>query len=213
MNIAESTLANAIRYCMRKYCQANIIIAGPIGAGKLDLCGEMQAWFESVESSSVTVFSQYDYYKELDDIPFEKYGKKIDSVEAFEKEEFIGDAFQLIENGYTYIPHYDFSKWSRKNSKIIQKDKLNHKVILLRKGNINLLVGPHAISLLKDVFTDAISVYVNTPYAECINNRFYNPKSSELVGDLQNKYFDEFLLPQIEKEIHPQLDMADIVIR
>ena len=71
MNIAESTVANAIRYCMRKYCHANIIIAGPIGAGKIALCNEMKDWFEAIEGSNVAVLSQYNYYKELDDIPCE----------------------------------------------------------------------------------------------------------------------------------------------
>lgn len=216
MNIAESTVANAIRYCMRKYCHANIIIAGPIGAGKIALCNEMKDWFEAIEGSNVAVLSQYNYYKELEDIPCEKYGKKIDSIEAFEKEEFIDDVKEFLERGYTYTPHY-YSNWSRKNPIIIQADKMNHKVEILHKGHINIFVGPHAITLLKGIVVDAITIYVNTTYSKCIARRvdrgLFLPMPCELEANLQVNYFESFVLTQIAEEIFPQLDEADLVVK
>lgn len=215
MNIAESTVANSIRYCMRRYCHANIIIAGPIGAGKIALCNEMKEWFEAIEGSNVSVLSQYNYYKELEDIPFEKYGKKIDSIEAFEKEEFVDDVKEFLEQGYTYTPHY-YSNWSRKNPIILQSDKMKHKVEILHKGHVNIFAGPHAIALLKNVVTDAIKIYVNTSTPKCIERRvdrgLFLPMPCELEKDLQTTFFENFVLPQVEEEIFPQLNDSDLVV-
>ncbi len=215
MKIGESTLTNAIRYCLRKYCEANIIIAGPIGAGKHELCELVKDWFENIGISYVSLFFQDDYYKELQDIPKSEYGAKLDLMDSFETEELIDDVKKLYELEYTYVPVYDFNIWSRKFNELVSKS--HEKVKLVRKRNINIFAGIHAITLLKDIVPNAITIYVNTDTNVCIqrrvNQRMFCPCPYELPKSLQMSYYEDFIIPQIQTDILPQLDLADIVIK
>ncbi len=211
MRIGESTLTNAVRYGLRKYCEANIIIAGPIGAGKHELCALEKGWFETIGNNQVSLFSQDDYYKDLQSIPKNEYGAKLDLMDAFKTSELIEDAKKIFKLGYTYVPVYDFKDWTRKSIGVYEKAKL------VNKGNVNIFVGVHLITLLKEFVPNAITLYVNTDLNTCMQRRIkqkmFCPYPYELPKQLQMNYYEEFIIPQIQTDIMPQIDMADIVIK
>ncbi len=224
MEISESTVANAIRYCYRKYCKANIIIAGPIGSGKRELADAVKDWFETINGERVTVFSQEDYYKEKDLIPGdEEYGKEIDSIKAFDKERFITDSRNLFDKGCVLVNRYNIRDWSKKwpyryvDINGVQEGEPKFRIEAFQSSRTNIFIGLHAITLLKDIIPNSVTVYLNTDVNVWMSRRMkegmFLPQPKVIIRGQLLRYYEEFVLPQIAEDILPQLDMADIVVK
>ena len=152
MTLSESTVSNAIRYSMRKNCFANLVIAGPVGAGKKRLahliaeCSDVYG-----QESNVTIFCQDDYYKEYDELEDTCFGvKNIDSESAFNTKRFVRDVRTFYENGHVSVCAYSRKNWSRawKNDPF-EENKAACILETKTFKRVNIFVGSHAIELLK----------------------------------------------------------------
>lgn len=224
MKIGESTVAGAIRYCYRKYCRANVIIAGPIGAGKKEMADAMKDWFDTISGEHVTVFSQEEYYKEKEAIPFEEpYGRKIDSIKAFEKERFVTDVRNLLDKGCVLINKYNIREWTKKwpyryvDINGAQEGEPKYRIEAFQNNRTNIFIGVHAITLLKDLVPESVTIYLNTDTDVWMKRRekekMFLPMVQNRTSEEVTKYYENFILPQIATDILPQLDMADIVVK
>ena len=224
MQICESTVASAIRYCYRKYCRANIIIAGPIGSGKKELANAMKDWFDTISGEHVTVFSQEDYYKEKELIPEEKeYGRRIDSIKAFEKERFIMDVRNLFDKGCVLINRYNIKDWSKKwpyryvDINGVQEGEPKCRIEAFQNNRTNIFIGLHAITFLKQIVPDSVTIYLNTDASTWMPRRIkeemFLPFPKNRNAEQISEYYENFILPQIAEDVLPQLDMADIVVK
>ena len=239
MTLAESTVSNAIRYSMRKNCFANIIIAGPIGAGKKRL-SHLIAECSDVYSleSNVTIFNQEDYYKEYDELEDTYFGvKNIDSESAFDTKKFIRDVRTFYENGHVSVPTYSPKKWALSwNRENLEENKTACIIENKNVKRINIFIGTHAIELLSSgihnvkkfredkninfgrivpyVIPEAIYIYLNTNHERCMERRermkLMYPKS--FIDVTLYKEYSSFIEKIVEAEIMPQMQLADIVI-
>lgn len=237
MTLAETTVSNAIRYSMRKFCFANLIIAGPICAGKKSLA-QLIAEYSDIYSveSNVTIFYQDDYFKEYDKLDDNSFGKKeIDTKNAFYAKKFVQDVRKFYENGSVSVKKFNRNAWFN-NSLVNQENVSKQPACILetkKKRRTNIFVGPHAIDLLTrnncegntretiEQFSDgyvvpyqipeAICIYVNTDEHTCMKRR--QSTFFEVFQDLKvEKEYSYYISSQIEREIAFQKDMADIVI-
>ena len=229
MTLAESTVSNAIRYSMQRFCFANIIIAGPIYAGKKSLARLLVKFFDgnSIEPN-VTIFEQDCYYKEydeLEDAPFDV--KNVDAKSAFNTKAFISDVGHFYEKDYVMVKEFNKRKWIRVRG---EKQFDTETVFILEtkyKRRINIFVGPHAIELIKASnenlnatekivpyeIPEVICIYLNADHHICMEHRrkerFMFPN---IYGEKRYQEYSQFVKEQTEKEIEIQKEMADIVI-
>ena len=201
MTLSESTVSNAIRYSMRKNCFANLVVAGPVGAGKKRLahliaeCSDVYG-----QESNVTIFCQDDYYKEYDELEDTCFGvKNIDSESAFDIKRFIRDVRTFYEVGHVSVCAYSRKNWSRawKNDSL-EENKSACILETKKVKRVNIFVGSHAIEFLKNgiittrkrsegsdeesdkivsprivpyVIPEAIYIYLNTNHEVCMERR------------------------------------------
>lgn len=238
MTLAETTVSNAIRYSMRRFCFANIIIAGPICSGKKSLA-ELIAEYGDIYNveSSTTIFYQDDYLKEYDKLEDTMFGvKEIDSKSAYHTKKFVNDVRTFYEVGHVSVKVYTRNCYAgepresmsqKKNSAYILETKLQRRT--------NIFVGPHAIDLLvpntrniasglscdgnEDYVApykipEAICIYLNTNEYVCMERRRGRvPMLSDAFYDSRlAREYERYVASKIESEIAIQKEMADIVI-
>lgn len=211
MNLAESTIMNAIQHSMSKNCYANIVLAGPIGVGKRNMATGIAKWLNAVTfEKTVSVFSQEDYLTDLSKLVTDSFGgKPIDSTSAYEIRRYLSDAEDFIseEHEYFKIPR-DVEKSAEKIEQIYG---------LQPKGKVKIFTGPHAIYLFKhfDIkIPNAIYIFMNADVRTCIHRRIQNGiMVPTLLTDRKawKEYFD-YVVAENEAHILPQRDMADIVV-
>lgn len=211
MNLAESTIMNAIRYSMSKNCYANIVLAGPIGVGKRNMATVIADWLNAVTfEKTVSVFSQEDYLREFSCLVTDKFGgKPIDTTGAYEIKRYLSDAEAFINEEYEYF------KIPRDAEK--PAEKIEHIYGLQPKGKVKIFTGPHAIYLFKHFgikIPNAIYIFMNANVRSCIHRRIQNgimvPSILKASKDWK-EYFD-YVVAENEKYILPQMNMADIVV-
>ena len=177
MTLAETIVSNAIRYSMRRFCFANIIIAGPICAGKKSLAQQIAECSDAYNlEKNVTIFYQDDYYKEYDELEDTPFGvKNIDARSAFKISKFLKDVRTFYEQGHISINTFSLRNWN-KNCSIIKTNESSEIIkpcIFKSKETrrINILVGTHTIDLLKK----------NQQYREDENEKCVKTSDNELV--------------------------------
>lgn len=213
MNLAESTVMNAIEHSMSKNCYANIVLAGPIGVGKRGMATGIAKWLNAVTfDKTVSVFSEEDYLKDYYSISLNHFGgKDIDSLGAYEIRRYLSDANSFVNEEYEHvgIPR-DLEK---------EPQKVEHIYGLKPKGKVKIFTGPHAIWLLKASkeveIPNAIYIFMNADLKKCIQRRI---KNSIMIPDMPEDdttsweaYYD-YVIAENERYILPQMKIADIVV-
>ena len=237
MTLAESTVFNAIRHSMMKYCFANIIIAGPICAGKKNIAQSI-AEFSALQDyvSHVTIIDQDNYYleyEELEDTPFGV--KNIDTKGAFNHKKFVNDVRTFYEKGSVSMAEYNRRKWTKNWWNITTDDengkKTSHILETKYERMMNIIVGTHAIDLLMPLRLDAledvnlkehvvpkaipkcICIYLDTDHDVCMSRRAQEGLMYPDTNDMQLlSRYSNFVKQQVEKEIATQKKKADIII-
>lgn len=176
----------------------NIIISGPTCSGKTTLAKELE---DKLSYTKVCSISQDSYYKDLKNIPKSRYGYLMDSVNAFETNEFTEDIKTLLRVGYVLIPNYYIPE-NRRISKDIRKDK----------GNVNILEGLHSIRLLTGI-DNSLRIYMDTDLETCLIRRIERDKKYGVSEEVIRRYFAETMIPMYESYIKPQIEESDIIIR
>lgn len=236
MTLAESTISNAVRYSMMKFCYANIIIAGPICSGKKSIAQSI-AEFSALQNleQTVTIFDQDSYYREYEELEDTKFNvKNIDIQSAFNTKKFVNDVRTFYEKGAVSVAEYNRRKWTKswgvmKNSEE-NENKPSYILETKYERRINIFVGPHAIELLTQrlginntyvknyvvpyQIPEVICIYLNTNHQTCMKRREKEKLMfPENLYDVRSyKEYSRFIEEQNKKEIAFQKDMADIVI-
>lgn len=213
MNLVESTVMHAIKYSMTKNCFANVILAGPIAAGKRELAHTIAEWLNFVNSvKMVSIFKEEDYYKDVSSIPVNEFGlKDMESKEAFDLEHYYQDAKFFLEREYEY-------EKIDKDFKVFSEGKVSYLYSISPKRKIKIFTGPHAIELLssgKIEVPNAISIYIDVSLQELLKRRMdkgFAVPNFPIGSQNWIEYFS-YLESQNEKFILPQKEMADIVLK
>ena len=218
MNIAESTVMNAIRHSMGKNGFANIVLAGPIASGKREMANLIENWFHIINSiKCVSVFSEEDYLKESNLLSDNKFGvKDIDLKESFDLELYFQDAKYFLDKEHDKKEH-EFERIIRR-AKRNSEGKVSYIYGISTKGKINIFTGPHAIELMRCGEVDVpkpIFIFLNADLQKCIQKRaekgFMIPKFP--IGSHEWEDYFEYIINQNEKHVLPQMKMADIIIK
>ena len=171
----------------------NVIISGLTCSGKTTLSNEIY---------NASILREDDYMKNRIDLPHNEKYYLMDIEEAYNIDEYIEDAYKLLENGYVYTPQYNVSRNKRMN-----KNKITY------GSNIYVFEGLHTIKALKDL-SDSIKVYMDIDANTCLERRI---KRDTVLYNMDEKnireYFNEVILPTYKQYMEYQRDMADIVIR
>lgn len=232
MTLAESTVFNAVRHSMMKNCFANLIIAGPICAGKKSIAQTIAEFYLSQEYV-VTIIDQDSYYKEYEMLEDTNFGvKNIDSKSAFDTKKFVRDVRKLFEEGSVLVPEYNLRRWTRIPRQEEKTNKWPGYILKVKDAKkINIFVGPHAIELLtphvasnlpsEDLtkyvipyhIPEAICIYLNTNHKICMERRekenLMYPNSFDEIF-LSN--YNMFVKEQTDKEIAHQMSKAHLII-
>lgn len=192
MNIEE-----IIQKKLKELTYLNIIIAGYTCSGKTTESNNIKNIF----GSSVSLLPQDNYFKNLSDIPRNKNGYLMDSINAFFASEYEQDIETLLSNDQVYIPNYD-----------IRNNKRLNKSILVEKGRINVFEGLHTIALLKNL-KNKLTIFMDTSASTCLERRIRRDIDSYGINeDDIRKYFELCILPLSTTYIDPQKEMADLII-
>lgn len=237
MKLAESIFSDAIRYSMRKFCFANIILAGPVCAGKKSIAQLIVLCADIKDSTqNVTIFEQDSYYREFDELQDTPFGvKNIDAKSAFNTKRFVNDVRSLYEKGTVSVAAYNRKKWTRNWGTIETRENEFAKPTCIfetkYERRINIFVGPHAIELLTPCMSDdiqsvdltkgvipyripeAICVYLNTNHDICMARREKEHLMFPEIYEVK-KYqeYSRFVEEQTMKEIAAQKERADIIL-
>ena len=237
MTLTESIVSDAIRYSMRKFCFANIILAGPIGAGKKSIAQLIVQCADIKDSTqNVTIFEQDSYYREFDELEDTPFGvKNIDVKSAFNTKRFVNDVRTLYEKGTVSVAAYNRKKWTKNWGTIETRENEFSKPTCIfetkYERRINLFVGPHAIELLTPrMITDlqsvdlenyvipyripeVICIYLNTNHDICMARREKEHLMFPEIYEVK-KYqeYSRFVEEQTMKEIAAQKGRADIIL-
>ena len=174
----------------------NIVIAGCTCSGKTTLTREIINEYTFVSS-----MPQDKYFKDLNNIPKHKGRYLMDSINAFEYNEYQQDCLTLLSDGKVNIPRYDLTQ-----NKRLTKD------LLLLKKNLIVFEGLHTIKLLSEI-PDALKIFLSVDLDECLRRRI--ERDSKKYGVEPKKieeYFYECAIPMYREYIEPQKEKADIVI-
>lgn len=181
------------------YGSVNVIIAGQTCSGKTTLAKEIRNHFS--DKYSVTIISQDDYFKNLEDIPHSPGGYLTDSIDAFHVKEFRDDVHELLKNSVAYMPNYDIATNTR-----IDKKKM------LYRSDINIFEGLHTITILDDM-TNCINIFVDTDVDICLKRRIARDTSKYGIPEhVIRPYWNRCIMPMCREYIFPQLEYADITI-
>lgn len=175
-----------------------IIISGMTCSGKTTLANEIK---EIIFHDKSVIVPQDAYYKNLVNIPKIKGMTLLDSINAFEINEYLNDINNLINEGYLNIPVYDIE-----NNKRISKDER------VDKKEILVLEGLHTLSIFKN-YLNALRIYLDIDIEICLQRRIERDKKYGISEDAIRKYFYEILIPMYELYIKPQKELANFIVR
>lgn len=176
----------------------NVLIAGQTCSGKTTLANKLRNCFS--DEYSVTIVSQDDYFKNIDDIPYNRAGFLMESPDAFHVSEFKQDVETLLCDSVVYMPNYDI----KTNTRIDKQKAVN-------VGQLNIFEGLHVISLLD--LPNCLQVYLDTPPTICLERRIARDTKLLKVCETQvRNYWYDCIQPTSEKFIYPQMEKADILL-
>ena len=186
---------------------ANVVISGMTCSGKTTLANHIKDVFSG--KYTVSILSQDDYFKDLEDIPKSNVGYHMDSTEAFYTEEFVHDSMILFSGGPVLAPIYDIAN----NKRVIGSGKI------IYGADINIVEGLHAIRLIFDKWTmngrinHFKNVFLEVDPNVCLKRRIARDTSKYSVPEWRiRQYWNECIIPLSEKYILPQKALADIII-
>ena len=237
MTFAESIVSDVIRYSMRRFCFANIILAGPICAGKKSIAQLIVQCADIKDSTqNVMVLEQDSYYREYNELEDTPFGvKNIDVKSAFNTKRFVNDVRTLYEKGTVSVAAYNRKKWTRDWGRIeTRENEFARPTCIFEtkyERRINFFVGPHAIELLtsrmisdfKNVdltnyvlpyqIPEVICIYLNTNHDICMARREKEHLMFPEIYEVK-KYqeYSRFVEEQTMQEIAAQKDSADIIL-
>lgn len=177
----------------------NILISGISCSGKTTLSNEIKKYFS--QNYIISIVSQDNYFKNIEDIPIWEKGYLTDILDAFHINEFKEDINLLLKNGFVNIPNYDIEI----NKRISKSNRIT-------LGNINIFEGLHTILSLNDL-DNCIKVFIDTDKDICLNRRIQRDFSKYNVPKkiIENNWINN-IIPMYEKYIFSQKEMADIII-
>ena len=192
-------LIKQIEERIQSYSIVNVIVAGSSCSGKTTFANELKDYFS--DKFPVTIIAQDDYFKDLPDVPRIKEGYLLDSINAFQTEEFENDVRSLIKKGFTRVPQYSIMTNTR-----IDKSRI------FRCGTINIFEGLHTIQIL-DELENSIKVFLDTDIDTCLERRIERDTGKYNVSEeVVKAYWFDCILPMYKEYILPQKELADIVI-
>lgn len=177
----------------------NIAIAGSTCSGKTTLAYKIKELL--VKKYSITLIHQDDYFKDLNLIPQSRMGYLMDSMNAFEIEEFREDIKALLNYGSTLIPKYDINQ-----NKRLSKD------IYVVNSRLNIFEGLHVIHLLKD-YNPMFKIFIDADLDVCLARRIKRDIASCNISEERiREYFHNCMIPMYKNYIMPQLNNADMIL-
>lgn len=207
MNLAQSTILNAINYSVSKNGYANIILAGPIGVGKREIAQLIAKRLNLINfQNTVSIFLEEGYYIKPSTNDGTFLGV-IDSKETFDVEKYLCDVKKFLNAEFVY------ARVEMRDNK--GKRKVESIYSMQPKGNICIYTGPHAIELLQNSDANILNpvyIFLNGDLNKCIQKRL------EKCLLLPNYYpenlneYTKFIVSQNEKYILPQKEKANIIL-
>lgn len=178
----------------------NIVISGMTCSGKTTLAKRLVEHFS--KRYRVSIISQDDYYKNLEDIPRTPRGYLTDSLYAFHTEEFCRDVGYLLRNGEVKMPKYDVASNTR-----ISKDKL------VNCGEINIFEGLNTIHLLRGL-KNSICFYIDMDDETCLARRIERDSRAFGVKEVRiREFWNDCIYPMSKRYIINQKEKADFIIK
>ena len=177
---AEIRYKNIIETICEKIITENgneiVMLAGPSSSGKTTTAGKIKTQLEK-EGHKAYIVSLDDFYLNPGEGPFNEDGTPdYESVYALDIPLIEKCLKELIENGESKLPHYDFMK---------KKRFVDKNLIKLQKGDVTIVEGLHA---LNPVITDNLpqehlfKIYVS------VSSRIYD-KNRHIVFNKRNLRF------------------------
>lgn len=177
----------------------NIAVAGATCSGKTTLACKTKELL--VKKYSSTIIHQDDYFKDLNLIPHSRMGYLMDSVNAFEIEEFREDIKQLLNHGSTLIPRYDINQ-----NKRLSKD------IDVVNSQLNIFEGLHVIYLLND-YKPMFRIFIDADLDVCLARRIKRDVEPYNISEERiREYFNNCMIPMYKNYIMPQINDADMIL-
>lgn len=223
---AEDMVLDAINYGLNKDCKVTVLFAGPICSGKLPIVEGIRKWFKTVRKCDITVIDQNSFYKSLSDIEMFQRGYNIDSPDSFYTDEFTKKVKQFFETGKTFSPYYDFDEWTRGKPEFEKHFKNEAELKAFRyhcekynehhDGMVNIIYGPHVISLLSEIVPNSITIYLNTDFHICMQRRLSMNrylKVANISGIGGRRAYEYFVYEENELSVFPQKELANLVIQ
>ena len=175
----------------------NVVIAGGTCSGKTTLANEIQN--QLAKEFSTSIIRQDSYFKDIQNVPKIPKGYLMDSPNAFHANEFKQDAERLICEGTVVVPHYDVSL-----------NKRVSKNILIKRAQVNIFEGLHAISML-DGLPNKLTIFLTTALEICLDRRI--DRDIKLYGISEERvreHFDDCITPMYHSYIASQIERAEI---
>ncbi len=177
----------------------NVLIAGSTCSGKTTLANELKEYF--LGSFTVSIISQDDYFKDLNDIPRTDKGFLTDSIDAFCVEEFKEDVEILFNNKKVMMPHYLVETNTR-----IDKSKE------VKLSQINIFDGLHTIEIFNEL-ENSIKIYRDTDLNVCLQRRINRDSSKYGIPEpVIRRHFEECIMPMYWEFISPQKASAHFIL-
>jgi len=186
---------------------ANIVISGLSCSGKTTLANRIREIFSS--KYTVSLLSQDDYFKNLEDIPKSKVGYHMDSIEAFRVDQFVQACTILFAGGPVLAPIYDMAN----NKRVVGRGKV------INGADVNIVEGLHAIWLLQDRWVmngrekHFENVFLEVDPKICLKRRIERDTKKYGVPEWRiRQQWNECIIPLSEEYILPQKEYANIIL-
>ena len=175
-------------------------IAGGSGSGKTTLANTLISYFGKNE---VSLLRHDNYYKRLDNIPFEERVKvNYDHPDAFDTDLLCGHIMDLKAGKAIDMPVYDYSIHNRTNKKI----RVQPNPVIILEG-ILILAEPRLVDLMD------FKIYVDTDADERILRRIIRDvKERGRSLDSVITQYRETVKPMHDQFVEPSKRKANIII-
>ena len=175
-------------------------IAGGSGSGKTTLANTLISYFGKNE---VSLLRHDNYYKRLDNIPFEERVKvNYDHPDAFDTDLLCGHIMDLKAGKAIEMPVYDYSVHNRSDKKI----RVQPNPVIILEG-ILILAEPRLVDLMD------FKIYVDTDADERILRRIIRDvKERGRSLDSVITQYRETVKPMHDQFVEPSKRKANIII-
>lgn len=172
----------------------NIIISGMTCSGKTTLSNHLSKKYD------MTHFEEDWYFKDKKDIPLSRKGYLMDLPSAFNIEEFVSDAKDLIEKKEVIVPTYDISK----NKRVVKSR-------IIRTNGRVIFEGLHSINALKDL-RNTLKIFIEVEKDISLKRRIERDIRYGISEEEIKRYFNDVILCIYRTHIEPQKKDANIIL-